>query len=124
MATSNDLAGQLIGRCFAVRDNAHILHLRTTSYSQHMALNQLYDEIIPLVDSFAEVYQGDFGRVNVQIPTGIPNDTGLNLINDLTMWIDKNRDSIGDSSSSHIQNIIDEIVALLSEVRYKLRFLD
>lgn len=124
MATSNDLAGQLIGRCFAVRTNAHALHLRTSSYAQHMALNELYEGIIPLADSFAEAYQGDYGLVTVKIPNDVPTDNGLGIVNNLTTWIDNNRDAIGDENSRHIQNIIDEILGLLSSVRYKLRFLE
>lgn len=123
MATSNELAGELIARCFKLRTDAHILHLGTSSYEVHVALNQLYEEIIPLADAFAEAYQGDFGLVNIAIPASTKLPNPLTLINALTTWIDSNRKSIGDENSTHIQATIDDILTLLSAVRYKLRFL-
>lgn len=123
MAASNELAGELIARCFKLRTDAHILHLKTTSYETHVALNQLYEEIIPLADAFAEAYQGDFGLVDIAVPASVKPSVPLATINALTTWIDSNRKNIGDENSTHIQATIDDILTLLSAVRYKLRFL-
>lgn len=122
MATSNDLAGELVARCFQLRTEAHILHLGTSSYETHMILNELYDGIVPLADDFAEAYQGDFGLIPIKTSNTMIKDP-LALVNDLTMWIDNNRDKIGDNDSSHLQSLIDVILAFLSGIRYKLRFL-
>jgi hypothetical protein len=117
------LAGELIMRCFSLRTMAHIAHLQTTSYATHMALSSLYEGIIPIVDSFAETFQGD-DRIIAAYPA-IASKTGevLTEIDVLEEWILDNRDTICDPDSSHLQNIIDEIMALLSSSRYKLRFL-
>jgi DNA-binding ferritin-like protein len=122
-ATSNAAAAELIARCFKLRTDAHILHLGTHSYEVHVALNELYEGIVPLADSFAEAYQGDFGLVDIAIPASTKPTTPLALVNTLTSWIDVNRKKIGDENSEHLQALIDDILTLLSHVRYKLRFL-
>jgi hypothetical protein len=120
---NSKLAGELIMRCFSLRTMAHIAHLQTTSYATHMALNSLYEGIIPLVDSFAETFQGD-DKIITTYPT-IPSKSGEVLleIDVLEEWIIDKRHDICDPEASHLQNIIDEIMALLSSSRYKLRFL-
>lgn len=123
MESQHKLAGELIMRCFNLRTVAHVAHLKTTSYAQHVALNELYEGIIPLVDSFAEVYQGDFGVIDVYPTPPIKSGEALGEMNALSTWIESHRKSIGDTDSTQLQNIIDELLALLSGVRYKLRFL-
>ena len=58
------MARELILSCFHARTVAHLLHLTTRSYAAHKALNEFYDEIIDLVDSFAEAYQGEYGLID------------------------------------------------------------
>ena len=38
------------------RNQAHVFHLTTSSYAQHKALQKYYDGIIPLLDSYAEIF--------------------------------------------------------------------
>lgn len=60
----------LISVLFNSRNQAHILHLQTNSFAAHKALNAYYDGIIPLVDKYAEGYQGIYGIIKgyKQIP--------------------------------------------------------
>ena len=48
------MIGKLIMELFHARTTAHVLHLRSRSYAQHVALNTFYDEIIDLADTLAE----------------------------------------------------------------------
>lgn len=123
MADTHKLAGELVMRCFNLRTVAHVAHLKTTSYAQHVALKELYEGIIPAVDTFAEVYQGDFGVIDSYPTLAIKSGEALAELNTLTTWIAENYDDFGDDDSTHLRNVIDEILALLSGVRYKLRFL-
>lgn len=123
METTHKLAGELVMRCFNLRTVAHVAHLKTSSYAQHVALGGLYEDIIPLVDSFAEAYQGDFGIIDTYPTIAIKSGEALAELNSLTTWIEEHRDDIGDDTSTHLQNILDEMLALLSSTRYKLRFL-
>lgn len=114
----SQLAAQLVTILFAARDAAHILHLGTKSYSEHMALDGFYNDIIPLADSFAEIYQGKNGLLTYQDFKVQTPKSSTELMSTLYSWIKTNRYNI--SSDSNIQNTIDEIVSLISQTNYKL----
>lgn len=116
-------AGELVMRCFHARTNAHVLHLKTRSYAVHKALNEFYDEIIGLVDSYAEAYQGDYGLIDSYPPKYSPATDPLTLVKELGSWIAENRSKCCDEDDTYLQNIIDEIMALIRSTEYKLRFL-
>lgn len=116
------LAGELIMRCFNLRTVAHIAHLKTTSYAEHMALKELYEGIIPLVDSFAETYQGDHGLITMYSAPAPKVADALVVMTELNGWIRDNYVAFGPNDQA-LQNILDEILGLFSAVRYKLRFL-
>ncbi len=110
-------------RCFHARTAAHVLHLKSRSYAAHMALHDFYDEIVDLADSFAEAYQGEYGLIT-EYPTKYDlSADALEMLEDLSLWIDKNRKKCGDTTDTYMQNIIDEILALIRSTQYKLRFL-
>lgn len=116
-------AGELVMRCFHARTTAHVLHLKTRSYAAHKALNEFYDEIIPLTDSFAEAYQGDYGLIDSYPAKYTLSADALAMLDELGDWIAKHRHECCDEDDTYLQNIIDEIVALIRSTQYKLRFL-
>ena len=61
---------EFIARAFAVRTAAHLAHLRSRSYAEHVALGGFYDALIGLVDSYAEAHQGLFGLIEDEIASG------------------------------------------------------
>jgi len=116
-------AGELVMRCFNARTAAHIMHLKTRSYATHKALNDFYDDIVGLADSFAEAYQGDYGLIT-EYPAKYHNYSDpLEMLGELSGWIVTNRAKVCDADDTYLQNIIDEIVALIRGTQYKLRFL-
>lgn len=118
-----DLAGKLIGILFCSRTVAHQLHLKTTSYAQHKALNEFYDEIVGLADSFAEGYQGRFEKL-LDIPMLVAKeDNALKYLQDTVKWIQDNREKIVPRSETALQNILDEVEGLFYSTIYKLKFL-
>ena len=114
-------AGELVMTFFHARTTAHMLHLKTRSYAAHKALNDFYDAVIGLTDSFAEVAQGEYGLIPLPALRYEPAPGGLELMEELAGWLKKNRKQCGDDS--HLQNIIDELQALVRETQYKLKFL-
>ena len=58
-----DKVSQYISTLFASRTQAHIFHLQTTSYAQHIALGAYYDGIIDATDALVELIQGRYGIV-------------------------------------------------------------
>lgn len=114
-------AGELIVRCFHARTAAHIFHLKTRSYAAHKALQDFYDAIVPLADTFAEAYQGCHELIEDYPTTYRSYDAPEPMLTQLYRWIDDHRAEISDES--HIQNVIDEIQSLIDSTRYKLKFL-
>ena len=56
--------GKYIGLLMSSRTQAHVFHLTTKSYSAHKALQTYYEDIVPLLDSYAETYMGSNNNRN------------------------------------------------------------
>lgn len=111
----------LIMELFHARTNAHIMHLGTRSYAAHKALGRFYDEVVDFIDSLAEAYQGRYGLINFpEVPFKREADAVI-MLKGLRRYIDDNRMMM--VPDSELQNIIDEIVALIDKTLYKLEFL-
>lgn len=117
------MMGELVMRCLHARTTAHVLHLKTTSYAKHKALNEFYDALPDLVDSLAEAYQGDYGLIETFPPRYTPVDDPVELVTGLASWIEKNRYECCDGDDTYLQNVIDEILALCRSTTYKLKVL-
>lgn len=116
-------AGELVIRCFHARTASHVLHLKTRSYAAHKALNEFYDEIVGLADTFAETYQGAYGLITDYPPHYTPYADALEMLDELNEWVTKNRYVCCKKDDTCTQNIIDEIIALIRSTQYKLTFL-
>jgi hypothetical protein len=114
-------AAELVARCFAARTAAHIAHLSTHRYSAHIALNEFYDGIVELADSFCETYQGHFGMID-DFPNLMPPAPGTDsvaFIKALMEWASTNR-TAASKGATDLANIIDEIAAHCARSIYKL----
>ena len=102
--------------------SAHLLHLQTRSFAQHLALDELYKELPGLTDDLIEAYQGK-NELVLNYPSGYtpPTLPPVEFIVSLITYVRENRASVG--QDSELQNIVDEICGLLDSVAYKLRFL-
>lgn len=117
-------AGQLVALAFLGRDLAHRAHLGTRSYAEHVALGEFYEGVIPLVDSFAEAYQGRYGEL-LEIPLMDNEFEGeiADVLEQQMAWIEDNREKVCPRSESALHNEIDAIVHIYQTTLYKLRFL-
>jgi hypothetical protein len=99
------------------RTNAHLQHWMTASRSDHTALSLYYDGIVDLLDTFVESFQGQYGKLHdvmdgYVFPAIKPLDYFLYLANE----IDTLRKQIGFPQDSWLQNIVDEMRALVSDM--------
>jgi hypothetical protein len=95
----------------------HLTHLQTLSYAEHKALNEYYDGILGLTDELIETYFGSVGkRVSIKIPQSEFINSQAHL-KQLYSYIESNRNIF---EESHLQNIIDEICALINKTQYLL----
>jgi hypothetical protein len=120
---TNDFA-EMVSLLLHSRTQAHILHLQTKSYPEHMALNAYYDGITELIDGFVESYQGQYGIIENYKSYDIQNykstDDTIKYLNGICEKVNKLRDCCKDS---YIQNQIDTICELVNSTLYKLKFL-
>jgi hypothetical protein len=122
MATDTKMMGRLIAVLFLSRELAHREHLHTKSYSQHMALNTFYDEVIGIADSIAEAYQGRYGIIESIPMLDAPDKASIDVVLEGQLaLVEKLRYSAVDKTETSIQNLIDEAVALFLSTLYKLR---
>ena len=109
----------LFGQLFQSRDMMHITHLQTLNYAEHKALNAYYDGILDLTDNLIETYFGTVGkRINFKIPASEYMNPTQHLAQ-LKDYMMKQRGVLG-SENTHIQNIVDEIIALIAKTLYLL----
>lgn len=118
-------AGEFVALVFLGRDLAHRAHLKTRSYAEHVALGEFYEGVIPLIDSFAEAYQGQYGEL-LDIPL-IDNEFEgeiADVLEQQMAWVEDHREKICPRSESALHNEIDSVVHLYQTTLYKLRFLE
>lgn len=89
------------------------------SDSTHSALDELYDSLDGLIDSIIEKYQGIYGITSITVPTSMSTNKPLEFVNSMYSYINTNRKLFTDS---FIQNIIDELCAVIAKALYKLKF--
>jgi hypothetical protein len=117
------MSAKIIAVLFLSRDLAHREHLRTKSYSAHVALNSFYLDVITQGDRLAEACQGRHGLIE-DIPL-LGNDTGktaiVDILQSLLDLIESLRYSEYDREDTSLQAIIDDIVELYLTTLYKLK---
>jgi hypothetical protein len=108
-----------IGQLFQSRDIIHLTHLQTVNYAEHKALNSYYDGILGFTDTLTETYFGTIGkRINIKIPASEYMNSRAHLTY-MKDYIFKHRGVLG-MENTNIQNIIDEIIGLITETLYLL----
>lgn len=112
---------KLIQCLFHSATNAHILHLQTRSYAEHIALGEYYGEIVDIADAIAEAYQGRYGIIEGYTAEYALPTTAIETMIAVCESIVNYRSQL--PQDTEIQNLIDEAMALTDATLYKLRFL-
>jgi len=101
--------------------NAHFMHFQTESYAEHKALQKYYEGITDLVDNFTETYQGKYDKIKTYPDEFHLAKTPQKYLKSLCDFVEEIRKEL--PKDTPLQNIIDEIAALIDSTLYKLRFL-
>jgi hypothetical protein len=121
----NALIGQFVSALMASRTQAHVYHLQTPSFAAHKALNDYYDNIVDIIDGLVESYQGKYGVItgysNIALQEYQSCDGIIAYFTTLCMFVEKTRSMI--AQDSYIQNQVDEVVAEINSLLYKLKYL-
>ena len=101
--------------------NTHLMHFKTKSFSQHMALGTYYDEIVDLVDQYVESYQGKYGIVEAYPNVYHSPTDPVKYLESLQKFVEAARPDL--PQDTELMNIVDEIADLINSTTYKLKFL-
>jgi hypothetical protein len=98
-----------------------VWHHQTTSFSEHKALNNYYDEIVPLLDGLIESVQGVYPRIGsytLSNPVDWSEGYSTTYFKGLYDYVQKHRTMV--YQETWVQNQIDEISQLIAETLYQL----
>jgi DNA-binding ferritin-like protein len=120
------LMANFISTLFSSRTQAHIFHLQVKgpgAFAAHKALNEYYDDIIDLIDSYAEMAQGRYGIIKGYTTSSqiFEDDSVVKYFMGLQKFVDMIRQTL--PQDGELNNTVDEISGLVSATIYKLRFL-
>ena len=113
--------GVFLGTLMQSRNQAHIYHLQSRSYAQHVALNTYYDDIVELIDSLAESIQGRYGIIKGYKSSAFMKEDEYPVITyfeALCKYVESARENL--PQDSYIQNQVDEAVKLIEITKFKL----
>jgi hypothetical protein len=115
--------GTFIGTLMQSRNQAHIYHLQSNSYAQHVALQAYYEGIIPLIDGIVESYQGAYGILRGYKMAGTikEDENPVIYFEGLSKFVEAVIPSL--PQDTFLLNQYDEISTLIQSTRYKLKFL-
>ncbi len=94
-------------------------HLKTSKYSEHIALDEYYNAIVDLVDALVENWMGTHDKV----------ENYVNLLNDeeyeSIQYLEALRDIVVEGrdlmDSSELESNVDDILGLIDRTLYKLK---
>lgn len=113
----------MISELMRSRTIVHKMHLATKSFAEHKALDDYYNDIVGLIDSLVETYQGEYGIITKYPEAKLTGTESVSYLSSLLSFIKQNRYKCCDKEDTHLQNIIDEVVALIYQTLYKLKYL-
>lgn len=95
-------------------------HLKTDKYSDHIALNDFYEDIVELVDDLIEQYQGLHGVVK-DLKNILTTDKqgAIEYLDDLRELTADGREKF--FKESELQSDVDTILSLIDSTLYKLK---
>lgn len=114
---------KLLNKLFESREVTHAIHLKTDSYSQHIALDEYYTNIIDLIDELAEVYQGQYNKVGDYMDMESKPDMSdiVKYLESVTKYVKDKRKELINEDNGHLISIFDNITVLQYRTLYKLK---
>lgn len=116
---------KLVNKIFESREVTHSLHLNSDKYSEHIALEEYYTGIIPLIDELVEVYTGQYDKIGeyMYIESKPEMEDAVKYMTTVVEYIKSERYEQIKEEDAHLQAIVDEVINLQYKTIYKLKFL-
>jgi hypothetical protein len=114
----------LIKLLMQARTLFHIIHLKSSTYEEHIAIGELYNGLNDLIDILVEQYQGMTGAIIdlSSMPGFTTNGSTIEHVKDISNDIRSIYQSY-DNKNTTTDSILDDILQLFDTTCYKLRFL-
>jgi len=114
---------ELIKVFFHMTLNIKLYHWQTTSYSRHKATDELFGNLIELIDKFVEVYIGRYERpqFNDKTPINIQrlsDEQAVKMINNYIKFLKTDIHKYINTSDTDLLNIRDEILQHFNRTLY------
>lgn len=121
--TEDNKAAAFISMILESATQAHIYHLQSDSYAQHMALCAYYTGMPATIDALVEIIQGRYGIVKgYKAPAPYLEDNNVvEYFKALLDMAESERANL--PQDSNIQNSVDTVIDLIQSTLYKLTFL-
>lgn len=110
-----------------ILSQVRVYHWQSFGYAEHTALGNYYDTMSDLIDTFVESYQGQFGRVFVDVSKVELEDMReysiINYVNDTARWLRDFRKKLVESdnyNTNALQNMLDEMIGETDKLKYLL----
>lgn len=123
-ANMDGVVGTFVSTLLHSATLTHLMHFKSKSYSEHVALRKYYDAIPDLVDGLVESIQGAYETIIDPYPAMFGNgnnDDPLAYMISLRNYVRDYRQQM--PQDTEIQNEIDNVANLLNTTVYKLKFL-
>lgn len=121
MANEDGTVSECIAHLVSYNGSLQMAHwLADTVTNEHKALGDLYESMVDLVDSFAEVYMGKHGVVSfpddteIEDITDAPASKGLEVVDRLQSYFQEGVDS-------DLLNILADMQAAMHKAQYLLK---
>lgn len=114
---------ELVSRVFYARNVAHFEHWQANgvgAYARHKALGEFYEDVIDVLDSLVEAYQGAFELIGSVPKTPTKATDILLILMEDADWIEKNHEAICKGNRA-IANLVDGVTDKYLSTIYKLR---
>jgi hypothetical protein len=113
---------ETISKLLHSRTQSHVFHFQSSSYAEHEALNDYYDEIGDLVDELVESYQGENNVLKKY------DNYTLNMYKNtqqVISYFEKLAEDVEDLRSvtdgNFLQGKLDDVLELINSTIYKLK---
>lgn len=111
---------ELITNLLEIEITSQLAHWQTTSYAQHIALNELYEGIVDIRDKYVESYQGKYGIIK-SYPSSIPLVEGQEMVIYLKKKCTMIEEFYPTVKEGYLKQILDDCFELLYTTIYKLK---
>lgn len=117
----NEIMGNLISKLLMAQKAAHVHHWKTKSFSQHLALGELYELLTDMADEIAEMYMGQYGtemHIDQSEPNGFDEHDVIGFIRLLNTFLADQHDRI--PPEPWLVNKFEELQGKVVQIKYKL----